>query len=116
MTDAATAFKTEFGFTVHRATKQLNDKYRLLRNDLYKVLQTRLQDEFPNSILEIRKQQFRQLSFEIKQSVPDAYFPVYLRSLTHMTMNRLFRSQNRLCEMMIYEYLSRSYAALRNRQ
>ena len=30
MTDAATAFKTEFGFTVHRATKQLNDKYRLL--------------------------------------------------------------------------------------
>ena len=66
MTDAATAFKTEFGFTVHRATKQLNDKYRLLRNDLYKVLQTRLQEEFPNSILEIRKQQFRQMSFEIK--------------------------------------------------
>ena len=33
----------------------------------------------------------------------------YVRSIIHMTMNRLFRSKNRLYEMVIYDFLFRYY-------
>lgn len=109
ISDAAKAFKTEFGYTKHQATKQLNDKYRSLRTDLDRVLQTRLDNEFPTVLLKERKKEVERLAPGIKSSIPENYFPIYIQSLTHMTMNRLFRSQNRMCEMMVYDYLHRIY-------
>jgi len=34
-----------------------------------------------------------------------------MTSMIHMTMNRWFRSKNRLHELVIYEFLSRHYAS-----
>jgi len=98
-----------FGFTAHRSTKQINDKYRALRDDLRHVMTTGLREEFPREILEERKRRIEGLAVTIKTMVPDGELQDYLRSLIHMTMNRLFRSQNRLCEMMVLEYLVREY-------
>lgn len=108
--EAAKGYKAEFGFTAYRTTKQINDKYRTLRNDLRHVMTTGLREEFPYEILEERKRQIEGLADTIKTIVPDGEFQDYLRSLIHMTMNRLFRSQNRLCEMMVLEYLNREYS------
>lgn len=33
----------------------------------------------------------------------------YLSSITHMTVNRLFITKNRLCEMVLFDYLYRYY-------
>ena len=96
----------------HRSTKQINDKYRVLRDDLRHVMTTGLREEFPREILEERKRRIEGLAVTIKTMVPDGELQDYLRSLIHMTMNRLFRSQNRLCEMMVLEYLGREYTTL----
>lgn len=109
VTEAAKGYKAEFGFTAHRSTKQINDKYRALRDDLRHVMTTGLREEFPREILEERKRRIEGLAVTIKTMVPDGELQDYLRSLIHMTMNRLFRSQNRLCEMMVLEYLVREY-------
>lgn len=117
VTEAAKGYKAEFGFTAHRSTKQINDKYRALRDDLRHVMTTGLREEFPREILEERKRRIEGLAVTIKTMVPDGELQDYLRSLIHMTMNRLFRSQNRLCEMMVLEYLGREYTTLlKNRQ
>ena len=76
------------------------------------MMTTGLREEFPREILEERKRQIEGLASPIKTMVPDGELQGYLRSLIHMTMNRLFRSQNRLCEMMVLEYLGREYTTL----
>lgn len=114
MKQRAEQFVSEFNFRGHFYKKQLDDKYRnnqkLIRGmftdpgialgEYLPVLQQRMDDLQP-FIAEIGKE-------------PDLNKPIddLLPGLLHMSMNRLFRSRNRLYEMVIYDFLSRYYISV----
>ena len=91
-------FKEEF--RVHKAvTKELNIKYKNLETALFddrqenKVVNSELENLI-NNLLTLNKQQL------LKMSIVDL-----LSSYIHMSINRNFRSKQRLYEMMIYDFL-----------
>jgi len=108
-------YKKEFGFTHHDMTKQLNDKYRFLRKEIENVM---LWENETDGITEIIKER-RQVLFPIVEKINalekvgelQVTMKSLLTSLIHMTMNRWFRTKNRLHEMVIYEFLSRYYTS-----
>lgn len=101
-------FKNEFGFTSNTFTKQLNDKYRLLREQIDKTI-NRERDQLCRYD-EIIANRFDAILHIIPRLDSDMYAKnAVLYSLIHMTMNRMFRSQNRLHEMVIYDFLFRYY-------
>ena len=111
----ADSFKKEFGFTHHNVTKQLNDKYRAHRKEIENTL---LWEDETNEIIDVinnRKNAIcpiaeKLISFD-KSEVHKNSLNSLLTSLIHMTMNRWFRTKNRLHEMVIYEFLSRNYTS-----
>ena len=111
----ATSFKKEFGFMNHHTTKQLNDKYRACRKDIENTL--RWENEVAEMIDIIKTRYHTTLPIAEKligmNKNGELQVPLnsLLTSLIHMTMNRWFRTKNRLHEMVIYEFLSRYYAS-----
>lgn len=110
----STGFKKEFGFVEKKYTKKLNDKYRLLRDEIDKTLE---QSEdvagLLNDELNERKNRMKE-QCEIIRSLSGSDQTTISRddlasSLIHMTLNRLFRSRNRAFEMVLYEFLFRHY-------
>lgn len=107
------SFKQEFRFTSHAYTKQLNDKYRS-ESDSINQLFAQKQDIYFAELLENRKTQYGRVAQDIdplialnstmKVSRDDLVF-----SIQHMTMNRWFRSHNRLHELVIYDFLRKHY-------
>lgn len=111
-TEMAEGFKKEFGFTTHTFTKQLNDKYRALRNEIEQAVLSRKDFHEFESALEERRKGFGQIAQKIASvSKSDGAVAVddLLRSIQHMTMNRWFRSRNRQHELVIYDFLSKYY-------
>jgi thiopeptide-type bacteriocin biosynthesis protein len=108
-------YKKEFGFTHHYVTKQLNDKYRFYRKDIENAM---LWETEISEIVDIIKAR-RQAIYSIAKTLItlDKYRELQvalnslLTSIIHMTMNRWFRTKNRLHEMVIYEFLSRYYTS-----
>lgn len=93
-----TQFKEEFNIK-KIVTKELNLKYKKLENTLFSnKIDNEIIDikhkEVINNILELHKQQLLQISIEN-----------LLASYIHMTINRSFKSKQRLYEMMIYDFL-----------
>ena len=107
--------KKEFGFTHHNATKQLNDKYRLFRKEIENVM---LWENDSTDIIAVFKDR-REAIFPLAEKISgmeksgelQVQMKSLLTSLIHMTMNRWFRTKNRLHEMVIYEILSRYYTS-----
>lgn len=102
------SFKKEFGFVSSTFTKQLNDKYRTNRKAINDVMsyQDNLLEKYDN-ILSSRKKEIADVATVINCDVD--LKSGLMKSLVHMTMNRVFRSKNRLCELVIYDFLSRYY-------
>lgn len=105
-------FRFEFGFDKFNS-KQLNDKYRENRMCLESVLDN--DKYFENTML---YEAILDRSVKIKDIVTrmnpilysnnlnvENYIGVYI----HMTMNRLFRTENRLYELIIYDFMRRYY-------
>ena len=111
----AESHKKEFGFTHHRTTKPLNDKYRVCRKDIENTLGR--ENEFTNmtNVINARKLAILPIADKLNVMLENGELQVplesLLKSLVHMTMNRWFRAHNRLHEMVIYEFLSRYYAS-----
>ena len=111
----AEIYKKEFGFTHHNVTKQLNDKYRFYRKDIENVM---LWENGSTKIIDFTKAR-RQAIISVAKKLIDieksgelqVSLKLLLTSLIHMTMNRWFRTKNRLHEMVIYEFLSRYYTS-----
>ena len=111
----AESHKKEFGFTYHNATKQLNDKYRLFRKEIENVM---LWENDSTDIIAVFKDR-REAIFPLAEKISgmeksgelQVQMKSLLTSLIHMTMNRWFRTKNRLHEMVIYEFLSRYYTS-----
>ena len=102
----ADSFKKEFGFTSSIYTKQLNDKYRLYRQEIYTTLKRNNISQY-HIILEKRVEQIYHSIFNIQPEL--TLDENVIRSIIHMTMNRIFRSKNRLYEMVIYDFIYRYY-------
>lgn len=108
-------YKKEFGFTRHDVTKQLNDKYRLYRKDIENAMLWRDETSETINIIKARKQAIVTIAETLinldKNNKLQISSNALLISLIHMTMNRWFRTKNRLHEMVIYEFLSRYYTS-----
>jgi len=111
----ADSYKKEFGFTHHIVTKPLNDKYRTYRKDIENAV---LLENVVIAIIDIinnRKQAIlpiaEKLTYMEKIGELQVSMKSLLTSMIHMTMNRWFRTKNRLHEMVIYEFLSRYYTS-----
>jgi thiopeptide-type bacteriocin biosynthesis protein len=93
-------FKNEF--SIQKAgNKQLNIKYKNLESQLFaaNALETKYEKQIATTIAQFKRAQETQLL-----SVSIDYL---LASFIHMTINRIFKSQQRLHEMMIYDFLTK---------
>ena len=96
-------------------TKPLNDKYRFYRNEIEDIMLW--ENEITESINIIKTR--RQVIYSIAEKIIDMEqshklqisLGSLLASMIHMTMNRWFKSKNRLNEMVIYEFLARYYTS-----
>ena len=105
-------FKTEFGFTNSTFNKQLNDKFRMQRKNVESVFESETVSADPyTDLLERRRKEMETLAMQVLPLVKQEQIEKddYVRSMIHMTMNRLFRSKNRIYEMVIYDFLLRYY-------
>ncbi len=115
----STGFRSEFG-TSKALGKQLNDKYRTERDKIqdfntftaqdnpdYAVILELLKDK-ENNIAEIvavilKHKEEGTLEMDIND---------LMSSYIHMLMNRLFKSKNRMHEMVCYDFLCRYYKSM----
>jgi len=106
-------FKKEFGFTHHHAKKQLNGKYRTFRNDIEDAMLWENEISETINIIKARKQAILPIASQLiaieKSNEFQVQLNVLLTSMIHMTMNRWFRSKNRLHELVIYDFTFRFY-------
>jgi thiopeptide-type bacteriocin biosynthesis protein len=115
----ANSYRREFGFESSTYTKQLNDKYRSLRLQIEKLM---LRDGDLSAIyskLENRKNRLSPLAVMISEKLSDnnpLSLDNLLGSYIHMSINRLFRSKNRLNEMIVYDCLNRYYESVAARE
>ena len=108
-------FKKEFGFTQHHVTKQLNDKYRAFRKDIENTMLWENEATEIIEVVNVRRQAILPIAGKLIDLDAAGELQVSLNalltSMIHMTMNRWFRTKNRLHEMVIYEFLSRYYTS-----
>lgn len=100
-------YRHEFGITNIDAIRQFNNKFRTNKASIIHTMQRNLQEEISRELNE-RKRQMMYVIKEIKNAL-EIDLSDYLSSITHMTVNRLFITKNRLCEMVLFDYLYRYY-------
>lgn len=116
MTGISDRFLREFGFITHAYTKQLNDKYRIFRKEIDLYLSERdISPEFER-ILTSRRGRISEIAAKLRE-MEDAALDIpasetLLPSILHMTMNRWFRSQNRVHELVLYDFLKKYYGSV----
>ena len=114
MEEVSKTYKTEFGFTEFNA-KQFNTKFRDNKKTVESVLNNALNEkEFISLCQPIKKRskQFIPIVGQIKiKSKKEDKINELLKSYLHMMINRLFRSNNRLHELILYDFMSRYYAS-----
>lgn len=91
------SFCREFGFNEYNS-KQINALYRIRRNAISTLLDKTLKDEKFCSIYKLIDASKKAYNKNLNKT-----------SCMHMMLNRLFASQNRLHEMLIYNFLNRYY-------
>lgn len=115
LSSLAENFKKEFGYTQHHVTKQLNDKFRLYRAEINDIMMWETKNSTLIKMIEARKLKCNIIANKLidMQNTQTIQIPIdsLLASLIHMTMNRWFKSKNRLHEMVIYEFLTRYYTS-----
>lgn len=107
--------KKEFGFTFRDANKQLNDKYRNCRKQIECVMSSKNETLKMNEIIYARMHDLIPIAKALIEMDSTGELNVNLNdlltSIIHMSMNRWFRSKNRLYELVIYDFLSRYYSS-----
>ena len=119
----STGFRSEFG-TSKALGKQLNDKYRIKSQKLQEFMTFTAQDNPDHAIiLEVLSEKENAISYIVngiikhkKEDTLEMNINDLMGSYIHMLMNRLFKSKNRLHEMVCYDFLCRYYKSLIARQ
>ena len=92
-------------FKLYTGTKTAD---AILQNELYRYIRELLNNGIIDKWFFIR---YTDPDFHIRLRLHLKELKSLLTSLIHMTMNRWFRTKNRLHEMVIYEFLARYYAS-----
>jgi len=116
-------FRSEFG-TTKVLGKQLNDKYRLERNKLADFMTFKAQDNPDYAvILDVLKEKENEIAHiantilkHKEEGTLEMPINDIMASYIHMLMNRLFKSKNRMHEMVCYDFLCRYYKSMIARQ
>lgn len=113
----AVSFKEEFGYNQYNS-KQLNIKYRENKSIIESVLDNNVLDEDYNKLLPIIKKRsnnlrimINELFIKINKRSNKITIEYLLTSYIHMMLNRLFKSKNRIYELVLYDFLRRYYAS-----
>ena len=105
-------FKMEFGFNEYNL-KQFNKKFREQKQTVEGVLNNNISDKnFLSLCLPIKKrsQMLLPLISQIKSNIrKNIELEDLLSSYIHMMINRLFRTRNRVHELIIYDFMHRYY-------
>ena len=114
MESLSKSFKTEFGFNEFNA-KQFNVKFREHKKTIISVMNNTFQETAFVALIEPIKKRTKQLisiaELIKKKSRKDMDINELLKSYLHMMLNRLFRSKNRIHEMILYDFLFRYYTS-----
>lgn len=114
METVSKAYKSEFGFTEFNA-KQFNTKFRENKKTVESVLNNGFNEQAFISLFQpIRKRskQLKLIAEQIKiKSTKEHRVNELLKSYLHMMFNRLFRSHNRLYELILYDFMFRYYTS-----
>lgn len=113
----AGSYRKEFNLTRAAFTGQLNDMYRTHRRLVAETLDTtewipeNMQPVFARRKAELAAQTavIRELDRQAERPPEEEHL---FWSLIHMTMNRWFRSRNRLHELVIYNFISKHYDSM----
>jgi thiopeptide-type bacteriocin biosynthesis protein len=119
ITKMAEGYKTEFGMKHHTVKKQLDTKYRSKRTEIQNIMTLEnLSDpvfDIYCAIIKKRQQAIFPVAQELIRMERENKLQISLDSLLtgmmHMTMNRWFRSKNRLYELVVYDFMSRYYTS-----
>lgn len=99
------SYRAEFGYNKFNA-KQLNELYRIRKPAVSLVLQKTVENQDIKEVIKIIDKR----SVKIHSLCSGIDFPVNnTTSYIHMMMNRLFRSDPRVHELLVYEFLYRYY-------
>lgn len=107
------SYKMEFGFNEFNS-KQFNVLYRKHSHELEEVLWNKKKDEGYKalySILEVRSNALKTIAQQLIEANDDKEIQLPLSSYLHMMLIRLFRSKNRLHELIVYNFMSRFYSS-----
>ena len=111
----AESYKKEFGFMHHHAKQQLDGKYRSFRKEIDHAMLWEDDHTETIDIIKVRRQAIfpvaEKLTAMDKSGELQVSLNALLPSLIHMTMNRWFRTKNRLHELVIYDILVRYYTS-----
>ncbi len=99
------SFLREFNFNIHNS-RCLNDSYRRMRNAVADIVGGLDKDDMDSSIRKRVNTYAKEVAGIIGEIPIDK---LSISSYLHMEMNRLFASNNRLNEMVVYNYLTRYY-------
>ena len=113
MSSLSNAFKIEFGFDKYNS-KQFNEKYRNNKAAVEQVLKNKMIDDDYHPLLQLvskRSAECKEIINHMQRVISSNKLNIYnyLGSYLHMTMNRLFRTDNRLYELLIYDFMKRYY-------
>lgn len=95
-------------------TKILNKKYEIYRQSIeFAFCKCEISEEYAKllNIVHFRSRKMRPVVNKIKMEsdINQLNIQNYIASYIHMSMNRLFASENRLYELIIYDFLRRYY-------
>ena len=108
ITSCRNAFREELRVTSPAQIRVFDRKFRENRKA---ITESVLKISFPEEMIQIIDR--RRVSLHnILSRILAGGAPVNTASLVHMTCNRLFAGYSRLCELTLYEYLSRHYESL----
>jgi len=109
-------FRSEFDTSKHLG-KQLNNKYRNEKDKLYEFMTFTAKDnpdyEVLLDLLKAKEDNIKPIVTKIlkhkKESTLELELNDLMSSYIHMLMNRIFKSKNRMHEMVCYDFLCRYY-------
>lgn len=107
-----TGFGLEFGMN-KSLKKQLDEKFRAKREKIAFFIDFKTEDK-PEyhpllELLAYKSEKSKATIASLKKTVESIVIDNYLSSYAHMLMNRMFRSKNRLHEMVVYDLLYKHY-------
>lgn len=107
ISNLATCFKQEFHFTTPDYTKQISKKYRIYLSEIERIMKDDSVSPLIEKLISNREEKLIPLFTKLQLNANNT--ERIIGSIIHMYMNRWFRTQNRLYEMIIYSFLEKYY-------